>query len=94
MSSNKGNGDCNLFSLLIKSVIIEYDRETWTAGWRHFMDGFTVYYSKSNEINIEGRSSFQATTQTITMVELKSINVAQVSFGREKPTFEAEILAE
>ena len=43
------------------------------------MDGFTVYYSKSNEINIEGRSSFQATTETITMIELKSINVAQVT---------------
>ena len=41
------------------SVIIEYDPLKWSAGWRHFMDGFTVYYSKPSEINIEARSSFQ-----------------------------------
>ena len=41
------------------TIVVGYDKHSWTAGWRHFMDGMTVFYNEWEDLQMESKSSFQ-----------------------------------
>ena len=57
------------------TIVVGYDKHSWTAGWKHFMDGMTVFYSEWGDKQLEQRASFQATPQNIPMLRLQLNNL-------------------
>ena len=41
------------------NLILSYQSSDWIAGWTHFMDGFTVFYSDRGNHALEDAKSFQ-----------------------------------
>ena len=44
------------------NLILSYQSSDWIAGWTHFMDGFTVFYSDRGNHALEDAKSFQVGT--------------------------------
>ena len=42
------------------TIVVGYDKHSWTAGWKHFMDGMTVFYSEWGDDQLDKSASFQA----------------------------------
>ena len=61
------------------TIVVGYDKHSWTAGWKHFMDGMTVFYSEWGDDQLDKSASFQATPQNIPMVRLQLNNLTHLA---------------
>ena len=41
------------------NIVLAYTQTDWSAGWTHFLDGFTMYYNDKKQKLLDFRKSLQ-----------------------------------